>query len=150
MRRTTPTPSAWRSPLRSCAALLVGCILGLPLHAQVVETTPAVRLRSDVTLSQGAARDPRVAKVNVSASGRVLLNGQQMDLKSVEAEFRKLQAAKGAVWYYRENGQTQQPTPQALAVLELVVKYKLPISMSSKPDYSDYIDDDGQPQPRTP
>lgn len=93
---------------------------------------------------------PPVAKVSVSASGRLALNGKQTDLKSIEAEFKKLQAAKGAVWYYRENGQTQEPSPQALAVLQLVVKYKLPISMSSKPDYSDYIDDDGYPQPRKP
>ena len=91
-----------------------------------------------------------IAKVSVSASGGLALNGKQTDLKSIEAEFRKLQAAQGAVWYYRENGQTQEPSPQALALLQLVVKYKLPVSMSSKPDYSDYIDDDGRPQPRKP
>ena len=142
--------SVWCSPLRFYAVLLLGCILGLPLHAQIVEPAPAVRLRPDIALSQAGVRDPRIAKVSVSVSGRVALNGKQMDLKSIEAEFRKLQAAKGAVWYYRENGQTQEPTPQALAVLQLVVKYKLPISMSSKPDYSDYIDDDGHPQPRKP
>jgi len=31
-----------------------------------------------------------------------------------------------------------------MAVVKLVVKYKLPISMSSKPDFSDYVDESGQ------
>ena len=109
----------------------LGCILFLP-HFSVAQVNPTI------------------AKVSVSAAGGLTLNGKQADLKAIEAEFRKLQAARGAVWYYRENGKTQEPTPQALAVLQLVVKYKLPISMSSKPDYSDYIDDDGYPQPRKP
>ena len=34
--------------------------------------------------------------------------------------------------------------------LDLSIKYRLPISMSSKPDFSDYIDGSGQSRPRRP
>jgi hypothetical protein len=37
-----------------------------------------------------------------------------------------------------------------MAVVELVVKHRLPISMSTKPDFSDYVDGDGTSRPRKP
>jgi hypothetical protein len=95
------------------------------------------------------AAEPLVARVSALSSGSILLNGKQADLKSIDAEFRKLKAARGEVWYYRENPQSE-PHPNAMAVIELVVKHQLPISMSTKPDFSDYVDRDGRSKPRRP
>ena len=90
-----------------------------------------------------------VAKVSALASGKLLLNGQAANLATIEVEFKKLKNNNGGVWYYRENPQAEPP-PQAMAVIELVVKHKLPVSMSSKPDFSDYIDEHGNSKPRKP
>lgn len=38
----------------------------------------------------------------------------------------------GEVWYFRENPQAE-PHSNAMAVVELVVKHRLPISMSTRP-----------------
>jgi hypothetical protein len=95
------------------------------------------------------AAEPIVAKVSALSSGSLLLNGKQVDLKSIETELGKLKAAKGEVWYYRENPQSE-PHPNAMAVIQLVVKHQLPISMSTKPDFSDYVDRDGRSKPRRP
>jgi hypothetical protein len=40
--------------------------------------------------------------------------------------------------YYRESS-TAEPSQQAMEVLKLVIENDLPISMSSKPDFADYI-----------
>jgi hypothetical protein len=49
--------------------------------------------------------------------------------------------------YYRENARSEAGS-EAMSVIDLVVKYGLPISLSSKSDFSDYIDANGQSQPR--
>jgi hypothetical protein len=54
-------------------------------------------------------------------------------------------AADGEIWYYRE--QAANPDAVAMSVIQMVVKHKLGISMSSKPDYSDYLDGKGVPHP---
>ena len=41
--------------------------------------------------------------------------------------------------YYRENP-AQEPPPSAMAAVKLVIKYRLPVSFSSKPDFSDTVD----------
>jgi len=88
-----------------------------------------------------------IARVSALSDGRLLLNGQPSSLAAIEAEFKKLQAAKGSVMYHRENARSEAG-PEAMSVIDLVVKYGLPISLSSKSDFSDYIDANGQSQPR--
>ena len=42
----------------------------------------------------------------------------------------------------------QAPPPQGQAVIQLIIKHQLPVSMSTKPDFSDYVDDKGVSRPR--
>ena len=90
-----------------------------------------------------------VAKLSALSSGKLLLNGQPANLDTIESEFKNLKSNNGSVWYYRENPQ-DEPPPQSMAIIELVVKYKLPVRLSSKPDFSDYIDENGNSNPRKP
>jgi glycine cleavage system regulatory protein len=94
-----------------------------------------------------ASAADRVARVAVLSSGVVQLDGRPTTAAALEDELKSLRARGGVVWYYRENP-TAEPSPQAMAVIQLVVKYQLPISMSSKPDFSDYIDQHGVSRPR--
>lgn len=89
-------------------------------------------------------------KISVLANGAMLLDGKPADLDQIDAA---LQAAKqtnvnAQVWYYRETGNAQPP-PQAMAVIQRIVSYKLKISLSSKPDFSDWVDAKGVSRPRT-
>src|SRR4051794_128212 len=89
-------------------------------------------------------------KISVLASGAILLDGKPMEFEQLDAA---LQAAKqrngnAQVWYYREAGGAQPP-PQARAVIQRIVQYKLAISLSSKPDFSDWVDAKGVSRPRT-
>jgi hypothetical protein len=96
---------------------------------------------------QAADAEP-VARVTVTASGAVLLDGRPTTLPALDARLRSLKAAGGAVWYHRENP-AAEPPPQGNAVVQMIIKHRLPVSMSSRPDFSDWIDDKGVSRPRT-
>ena len=88
-----------------------------------------------------------VLRISVLSSGRILLEGKKVTLAKVKKALAKAQSARSPIWYYRESGKGQ-PTIEAIEIVKLVVAHKLPISLSSKPDFSDYIDDEGHSRPR--
>jgi hypothetical protein len=88
-----------------------------------------------------------VVRISVLTSGKVLVDGKESNLSEIKKALGRARSEKAAVWYYRESGKGEPP-PQAMEVIKLVIENELPISMSSKPDFSDYIDDKGQSQPR--
>jgi biopolymer transport protein ExbD len=92
-------------------------------------------------------RSPRtpVLKLSILSSGRVLLDGKKASVTKVRRALAQASSEKGTVWFYREKG---EPPSQAIKIVKLVVENRLPISLSSRPDFSDYIDDEGQSRPR--
>ena len=88
-----------------------------------------------------------VLKVSVLASGSVLLNGEAVSLDQMRERIEAQKAARPVIWYYREAAQGEPP-PEAMQVMKLVVDNRLPISLCSKPDFSDYVDRKGVSHPR--
>ena len=86
-------------------------------------------------------------KISVLSSGSLLLDGNPAPLSHLEPALQTLKAANGCVWYYRESA-SSEPPPEATQVLQLIVHHKLPITFSSKPDFSDFVDLKGVPHPR--
>jgi hypothetical protein len=89
-------------------------------------------------------------KISVLASGSILLDGKPADFDQLDAALYAAKQANGnaQVWYYRETaGGT--PPPQAMAVVQRIVHHKLAISLSSKSDFSDWVDAKGVSRPRT-
>lgn len=85
-----------------------------------------------------------VLKVAVLADGHITVNGAPATIESVRDSLKKLSQQKGVVWYYRETAQSEPP-PEAKQVIQAVIDARLPIRMSSRPDYSDAIGMDGKP-----
>lgn len=85
-----------------------------------------------------------VLKVAVSADGRLTVDGSTATIQSLQTSLRSLREREGLVLYYREAGQ-QEPPPIAMDVMKAVAAARLPVQLSSRPDYSDYIDERGQP-----
>ena len=88
-----------------------------------------------------------ILKISILQSGKVLVNSNESSLQDIEKRLLEIKDKNGVVWYYRENPQ-EEPTDIAMKIIELVVKYKVPISFSSKPDFSDTIDEHGASHPR--
>jgi hypothetical protein len=86
-------------------------------------------------------------EVKALADGTISVNGTGVDLHQLAQQFLLLKEAGGIVWYYRESAEAE-PHPNAMRVMELVVKNKLPITFYTKPDFSDVVGPDGTPRPR--
>jgi len=97
--------------------------------------------------SPGPKDTKPILKISVFQSGKVLLDGEDSSMAQLEESLDQLKKKGGEVWYFREAGQQPAP-PIAMQVVRMVVAKRLPITMSSKPDFSDYIGEDGQPHPR--
>ena len=100
-----------------------------------------------VLMALPASGAERVAKVAVFASGAVQLDGRPTTLPALDEELKKLKTDNGVVWYHRQNP-ASEPPPQGTAVIQMIIKHKLPVSMSAKPDFSDYVDEKGVSRPR--
>jgi hypothetical protein len=88
-----------------------------------------------------------ILKIAVMADGRITVDGSPANIESVRASLKQLGKRKGVVWYYREAGNTEPP-PQSAEVIQAVIENRLPIRLSSRPDYSDAIGMDGRTIPK--
>jgi hypothetical protein len=86
-------------------------------------------------------------KISVLANGAILLDGQAADLAQLDAALERAKQDHGQIWYYRVSAGAP-PTPAGSAVIQHVVRHKLPISLSSKADFSDWVDGQGVSHPR--
>ncbi len=87
-------------------------------------------------------------KIKVMANGSLVLDGAPTTLQQLKDRISQCDPANNVVWYYRENSDAPEPPPVALDVLNVVMKQRIPISLSSKPDFSDVIDNAGVSHPR--
>ena len=88
-----------------------------------------------------------VLKLSALASGEILLDGKPIQLDALDQALEAADKESTGVWYYREAA-GQEPHPSVKAAIQLVIKHKLRISLSSKPDFSDYVDSKGVSHPR--
>jgi hypothetical protein len=88
-----------------------------------------------------------VGRIRVSRTGQISFDGAPVTLEELIPLLRELRAAGGAVWYHREPADAE-PTPNAKAVVGLVIEHRLPISMSTRSDFADVLLPDGSVVPR--
>ncbi len=88
--------------------------------------------------------DAPILKVALFADGRLTVDGAPATIQSLQASLHTLSEKHGKVCYYREGGQ-HEPPPIAMDVMKAVVEARLPIRLSSRPDYSDSIGFGGRP-----
>jgi hypothetical protein len=99
-------------------------------------------------------RCPGVIYIAVSRAGEVVsVNDESVAPADLPARLADLKTSAQAVWYYREQA-TSDPTDdewaKMRAVLDAIMATQLPISFSSRADFSDYVDGNGNSQPRPP
>lgn len=89
----------------------------------------------------------RVIKVHALRSGDVVMDGKRTTL---DAFNQVLAAAKGkvVVWYYREDAE-QKANPAQMKVIKAIIDNRASVSLSTKPDFSDYVDTEGRTHPRS-
>ncbi len=78
-------------------------------------------------------------KVAVSSNGKIELNGKEVSMVQLQESFKKPGIQ---VLYYRANPESE-PHPNAMKIIEIIVKNELPVSLSATPDFSTYVDGNG-------
>lgn len=81
------------------------------------------------------------------ADGRLLVDGRPVTLTALEKRLEVLAEHAGTVWYYREDA-AAEPHPNAAAAFDLVLDHQLPVTLSTRPDFGDYVTPDGVVHPR--
>jgi hypothetical protein len=79
----------------------------------------------------------------VLANGTLLVDGKAATLDELDTAL----AGTKEVWYYRESARGEPPEI-ALQVIQRVTSRKLPVTLSSKADFSDWVDAKGVSHPR--
>jgi len=87
----------------------------------------------------------RVLKLAVMSDGRITVDGEPQTIESVRESLKQLAEERGVVWYYREAA-AAEPPPEAMQVMEAIIENRLPVRLSSRPDYSDEIGPEGVTQ----
>jgi hypothetical protein len=113
------------------------------LGKQVIERQKLTALPPESALamvdSVKNAEAPRpaavVAKVKVTRSGNIFVNGRPMKLQELTRTFQLLKEKGGAVWYHREDA-AGDPPAEAIAVIKAVTEAKLPIRLCEE-DFGD-------------
>jgi hypothetical protein len=98
------------------------------------------------TSTEREALNGPVARVRVSQAGQIEMNGVQLNREELRRALARLRAEGGRVMYYRERW-NEPPSAEAAKAFEVIRDAGLPVRMSSKPDFSDYIGPDGVPVP---
>jgi hypothetical protein len=78
---------------------------------------------------------PVVLKISVMSSGAVLADGKPIELNRLEEKLKVLKRDGDAVWYYREP--SDSAAILGTKIVEMVARRKLPISLSTRPDFAD-------------
>jgi hypothetical protein len=90
------------------------------------------------------SRDVPTPKIAVKADGSITVDGSPTTIDSLRVPLKRLAEQKGVVWYYREAGHAEA-SPESAEVIQSVIENRLPIRLSSRPDFSDAIGADGRP-----
>lgn len=77
-----------------------------------------------------------VLKVSVFLSGKLLIDGAETSLAELDVRLGQTKAQNGVVWYYREILEDQPPA-LAIEVLKLILNHRLPVRLSTNPDFSE-------------
>jgi GTP cyclohydrolase II len=97
--------------------------------------------------AQANAPQPQVRRISVMATGKILLDRDEVTIAELKKALERVKTQRGIVWYYRESGKGDPPE-QAIEVFNLIVEHKVPVSLSTRPDFSDFVDEEGRSQPR--
>jgi len=89
-------------------------------------------------------RNSPVVKVALFVDGHIVADGQPATIDSLQESLRKLHDQKGMVWLYEEiSGQADYRQYNQIELV--IVRCKVPLTCSIRPDFSDLIGLMGEP-----
>jgi biopolymer transport protein ExbD len=149
-RITSPGPTD-RQPNKGPAGLVGGsssdAVIMLQVFLLAAGLGSAGWLLSHFSPPEPIHHTPNIAEIKVTRQGAITLNGEPVTIDALKTHLSKLSQFPGSgVWYYRED-LASEPHSNALLVIQAISNSGLPLRISSKADFSDYMDTDGKSHP---
>lgn len=82
-------------------------------------------------------------RIKISSLGDIFINGQSIKPEDLEAILARLKDCAGEVLYYREAAE-QLASDYTMQVIKHADRYSVPITLSTKEDFSDWVDRSGK------
>jgi biopolymer transport protein ExbD len=85
-------------------------------------------------------------QIKAFRSGELLVDDVPMTLVELKAKLAQVAETEGLVQYYRDDAENAA-TPAQMKIIEAIVEAGVVnIQFSTRPDFSDYVDEEGQSQ----
>jgi|KBSSwiStaDraftv2_1062776.scaffolds.fasta_scaffold41933_2 biopolymer transport protein ExbD len=92
------------------------------------------------SISSDTAIDKNVVKVYVTNSGLITADGKNISLNNLDTTLKNLKANNGIVYYSRDNA-AEDPPKESMQVMELIVKYSLPVKLYTDKTFTQIIEE---------
>ena len=92
------------------------------------------------SISSDTAIDKNVVKVYVTNSGLITADGKNISLNNLDTTLKNLKANNGIVYYSRDNA-AEDPPEESMQVMELIVKYSLPVKLYTDKTFTQIIEE---------
>jgi hypothetical protein len=125
--------------------LIVLAVLSCGAHLTACRSCSEENTSSATTSSPMPSIDAPSLKIWVFKTGSVEIDGKEVEVESVGPILAELAQRKGEVFYGREAPE-EDPHPNGMKVLQMVIASGLPVRMSTKRDFSDAVRLDGKPK----
>jgi hypothetical protein len=89
-----------------------------------------------------------VVKIKVFRDGTVVLDDRPVTIAELKSTLLSLGTSPGAVVFYYREVSSEQPPESAMLVMRAIVEARLPVRLSTKPDFSDAVTTDRRPDPQ--
>ena len=91
---------------------------------------------------RGPTNQEQILRVAVLQDGTISMDGAPVSLANLRDRLTTAAGTDTVVWYYREAGQSDPPE-EAMLVIKAITDNRLPVSLSSEPDFSTVVLPDG-------
>jgi len=108
---------------------------------------PSEPAASDSSVPPATTPRSSILQISALANGEILLDGKRCSRDELASRLAEAQKNNGQVFYFREAAD-QEPHPNAMKAMQLIVDSHLPVSLSTRPDFADYVDANGHSNPR--
>lgn len=89
------------------------------------------------SIAESSSHDSTIVKVYVDKDGQIKANGKLVSIVELDALLHQVQPKAAIVYYSRYNAQAYEGPQASLKVLDVVIKYRLPLRFYTDSTFSE-------------
>lgn len=135
--------------LRAALTVLLACFVAMMLLACKRKQASSEAPGASAAVAPAEPVSETVVRISARQDGTLMLDGAQMTPEQALQNLQAMDPAHTVIWYYRE-APREPPHPAVAGVVRAIAELGLPVSLSTQPDFSDFVGLDKKSRPRPP